>query len=364
MIVPNSRIAFLDYLRALAIIPVLLTHNRAVLAPGGFLGVDVFFVLSGYFITLLLARDLPLHLNLISFFVRRMCRILPLYYLSLLAYLSLIVVLSDYNFSDVKNLNFAFLMLGPPTLENYRMGFYWTLQVEFWFYIIFPIAYFIGRNSLSKTVVFVSLLCLSLYFSFVSGAKQQLYAYLSPALALLVLHAGEFLIGCLVAHLKTHATRINKSFAISLFFLGLFVIFFLYINPADYDLLGNHESLYRYAISCATGVIVIAWASGNLNWVILPGLSYIGLISYSLYLLHLPLMEFISLNELPGRELAEYLPSIVLSRGLNFSSIVHYLGICSIVAAISYVFVEKPSIRLGRRISQRIEKHAPPKPSE
>lgn len=355
MTASKSRIAFLDYLRALAIVPVLLTHNRAILTPGGFLGVDVFFVLSGYFITLLLARDLPIRLNLGSFFVRRMCRILPLYYLTLIAYLLLVVFIGGQELSGVHNLPSAFLMLGPPTLENYRMGFYWTLQVEFWFYLIFPVAYFLGNNSHSRNIIFSGLICVSLYYSFSPGAKQQLQGHLPPALALLIIHAGEFLIGCLVANVKNSALNVQKTLAISLFVFSLCTILFLYINPAGYDLQGHHESFYRYAISCATGLIIVAWASGHLNWVVLPGLSYVGLISYSLYLLHLPLMEFMSFTELPGKELAKYFPSVVFSRGLDFSSIVHYLLICSLVAAITYLFIEKPSIRFGRHWSLVIE---------
>lgn len=351
-----TRIAFLDYVRALAIVPVLLTHNRAVLSPGGFLGVDVFFVLSGYFITTLLSREMNLRDNITTFYIRRMCRILPLYYLSLIIYLLLIQATGPHLTPAAASISNAFLMLAPPSIPGYRMGFYWTLQVEFWFYLFFPILFFLCRPRSTKTLLFVALIALSIYASIDIATKTSIRGTLPAALSYLLLHSGEFLIGALVALYRKEATVIGKTPAYLIFGISLGAILFLYSNPLEFKLLGEYEAVYRYTTAFSTGLLVLFWCSGHANKIVLPGLGYVGLISYSLYLLHLPLLEFLSNIEEPGKWLLQYFPPVVIHRGLDFKSVFHYLLICSVAATLTYRYIEKPSIKLGRHLSHRIEK--------
>ncbi|MEQ8496542.1 MAG: acyltransferase [Gammaproteobacteria bacterium] len=353
-----NRVAFLDYLRALAILPVMLTHDRVVLAPGGFLGVDVFFVLSGFFITLLLQRDLPFVANYASFLVRRMFRILPLYYLSLVAYLLLMRFVDGVAFADMAGISNAFLMLSIPQVEGYRTGYFWTLQVEFWFYLSFPLLFLALPGRQARSVGLVVLAAASLYCAAHPAVLGALRTTLPVAVIQLVEHASEFMIGGLLALWSTRIrfARAWQSWVLLMLGAGGLVVF--YANTFELELFGPHEYLWRFLIASSTGLVVAAWCGGHLNRIVLPGLSYIGLISYSLYLLHLPMMEFMSNIEAPGQALGQIAPWLMIHRGLSAGSVIHYVAICAGFAALTYQFVEKPFIRLGRRVSRLIETRA------
>ncbi|MEQ8659460.1 MAG: acyltransferase [Gammaproteobacteria bacterium] len=355
-----NRVAFLDYLRALAVLPVMLTHDRVVLAPGGFLGVDVFFVLSGFFITLLLGRDMPFVANYASFLVRRMFRILPLYYLSLVAYLLLMRYLDGTPFASMAGVADAFLMLSIPQVEGYRAGYFWTLQVEFWFYLAFPPLFLAMPGRAARAVGLLAIAAASFYCAAHPAVIGQLRAALPVAVVQLIEHASEFMIGALLALWSTHkrSTKAWQSWALLVLGLGGLAVF--YTNILDLDLFGPRQYLWRFLVAAATGLVVAAWCGGHFNRVVLPGLGYLGLISYSLYLLHLPMMEFMSNVEAPGRALGEVAPWLMINRGLTSGSVLHYIVICAVFATVTYLLIEKPFIRVGRRLSRRIETRAAP----
>lgn len=149
----HGRVAGLDGLRAIAIVGVLIFHLRATWLPGGFLGVDVFFVVSGFLITTLLLRELADHgrLDLKAFYVRRARRLLPALVATLIGSLvaALIVerdlllhagrqVLGSLFFA----LNWVEIAAGSNYFDNAQpllfMNF-WSLAVEEQFYLFWPV---------------------------------------------------------------------------------------------------------------------------------------------------------------------------------------------------------------------------------
>ncbi len=143
-------------LRALAVVPVVLYHAHAALMPGGFVGVDVFFVISGYLITAIIAGDLAQgRFSLLTFYDRRIRRIVPAYALvmggTLLAALVSLPPLMLAFFG--KSLEFASVFLAnkhflatagyfQPGVEELPLLHTWSLAVEEQFYLFWPLALF------------------------------------------------------------------------------------------------------------------------------------------------------------------------------------------------------------------------------
>ena len=157
---PFEYVAGIDGLRAIAVLSVIIFHFESSLLPGGFTGVDVFFVISGYVISKSLARNYgeKLSVFLLEFYKRRLLRILP----ALLACLLVTGVISslfipEYWLSSKNDITGAsaffglsnfFLLSGEDGYFSQRVSFNpfvhtWSLAVEEQFYVIFPLMFFI-----------------------------------------------------------------------------------------------------------------------------------------------------------------------------------------------------------------------------
>ncbi len=336
----------IDGLRAIAIILVIASHTNYKifnfdLFEGGNLGVDIFFVISGYLITLILLKELSENKNLIltRFYKRRIKRILP----------ALIFVI-------FATLPFAWNLLTPLDLENYAKSilsslsfisniyFYasgqkysakdselipflhtWSLSVEEQFYIIFPIFILIIYRFYKKFLLtFLNVtLILSLIMSFILNRNYpDLEFYIFPT------RAWEFLSGSILAHLEYSYKRRKIKLKHSSIGtnIGMFMIFFaLFLTHA----LNNKLILDR--VFTVVGVGMIIWfATGE--ELVTKALSSkyivsIGLISYSLYLWHYPIFAF---NRLSG-----------FSEGNNYKFFILVIMLI-LVSIFSYWFIEKP----------------------
>ena len=149
--------AEIDGLRAIAVIPVILFHSGLELFSGGFIGVDVFFVISGYLITTILIKDLENNsFNLLNFYERRARRILPALYFMIIT--SVIIgwfVLTPYFYRDLFQTITATSLFMSNYLLYLKSGYFasiaelkpllhtWSLAVEEQYYVIFPILLFL-----------------------------------------------------------------------------------------------------------------------------------------------------------------------------------------------------------------------------
>lgn len=291
--------AEIDGLRALAVVPVILFHAGFDLFSGGFVGVDVFFVISGYLITTILISDIEKNkFSLINFYERRARRILPVLFFVMLAclpfawFLMVPSQMEDFSQSLIAVSLFAsnFLFWSEsdyfaPAAEEKPLLHTWSLAVEEQYYFLFPIFLLLtwryGRNRVFWLIAFLSLASLALSeWSWRNSPTANFY--LAPT------RAWELLAGSMSAFI-VQKVGINKNNTLS--FIGLFAIL---LTIFFYDKNTPFPSLY--ALPTVVGVVLIILFADEhtavaklLSTRVIVG---IGLISYSAYLWHQPLFAF------------------------------------------------------------------------
>ena len=292
----------IDGLRAVAVVPVILFHAGFELFGGGFVGVDVFFVISGYLITSLILAELEQGtFSVARFYERRARRILPALILVLLACLPFAYALmlphqlKDFAASLVSVVfaisNFFFLSqvdYFSPNAELQPLLHTWSLAVEEQYYFLFPPALLlVWRLARLRTVWFVAaLVLLSFAFSEWAWRENAQRSFFFTLSRFWEIGAGSL---CAFVGLQARG-RVNEILS----FLGLCLIVaavFFYTKETPFP------SFYTLAPVLGT-VLVILFASEVtfvarlLSNAVLVG---IGLISYSAYLWHQPIFAFVRL---------------------------------------------------------------------
>lgn len=297
-------------LRAISILAVIFYHlnkNDAyyTFSSGGFIGVDIFFVISGYLITLNLLKQLNLK-NKISliYFYKRIKRIYPVLFLVVFCSLFLAwLYLLPRDFVDFSESIIHLLILNSNLYFHYSGLVYgnensllkpllhtWSLSIEMQYYIFFPIFLFLFFRFFKKYLV--CLLILLFFFSlglseWGNQNHSQINFYIFPS------RLWEFLAGSLLAYyeVKKKSTNnkliYNSSFPLIGFILICYSVFFF--NDEK-----SHPSILT--LIPVTGVSLIILFSNKKN-IIIKLLSSrllvaIGTISYSLYLWHFPILVF------------------------------------------------------------------------
>jgi peptidoglycan/LPS O-acetylase OafA/YrhL len=297
----------IDGLRALAVIAVILFHSRIPGFGGGYVGVDVFFVISGYLITQLLevSREESTRRTLGAFYLRRMRRILP----ALLATCLVTAIVAVTLFSPDELINVGkYLAATPVLLSNVatwteRSGYFepdiqqlplthlWSISVEEHFYLIYPILlvaisrYRLPYRRLTLLVVAAASLALCVWASHHKPAANYFFA---PT------RAWELLLGATLAIGRT--PRIGHRFATEglavASLLGIAIVVHLYTEETPYPGTAAMLPCLATAALLATGSSPRpALVNRMLSW---PPLVFVGLISYSLYLWHQPLLVFVN----------------------------------------------------------------------
>ena len=295
--------AEIDGLRAIAVVPVILFHAGFELFNGGFIGVDIFFVISGYLITsILYEQKLNGNFSIIKFYDRRIRRILPP--LILTAFLT-IIISTTFTPSDIKNVGQS-LIATFTFLSNYF--FYletdyfnpfnqvspllhtWSLSVEEQYYLLAPILiYALASLKLIKYLIVFILIAISFYFSVT-------LTNINPNLSFYSIHtrAWELLLGTLLAfYCKDYSHLKPKkiiSDTVSTFSLIILILSFLLIKEN-----AKHPSFITLAPVISTALLIYFTLNGGVIKYLLSGklLVSIGLISYSLYLFHNPIFSAI-----------------------------------------------------------------------
>jgi peptidoglycan/LPS O-acetylase OafA/YrhL len=330
--------AEIDGLRALAVVPVILFHAGWKLFDGGYVGVDVFFVISGYLITTILIEDLEnKRLSIISFYERRARRILPALFLVMLVCIPFAWIwmipsqMKDFSQSFVATSLFTSNILfwlesgyfdadskEKPLLHT------WSLAVEEQYYIIFPIflliAWRFGKNRVLSMIVVMAVISL-LLSEWGWRNKPIANFYLAP------MRAWELLAGSTAAFIL-HKYKLQKNN-----FLGLFGLLVILFSIFIYDETTPFPSIYT--LVPVLGVVLIILYGDKDTYVArllsIRAFVGIGLISYSLYLWHQPLFAFAKVRI--------YEPSELIFIVLSFVSI--------ILAYLTWKYVETP-FRNGR----------------
>ena len=324
----------IDGLRALAVMPVMFFHAGFAPFAGGFVGVDIFFVISGYLITTILINDLEGdRFSIIRFYERRARRILPaLFFVMAVSLPVAFAVMTPPQLEDfgqslvavalfVSNIFFYFSEDGyfAPQTELYPMLHTWSLAVEEQFYIVFPILLLLlwrfGRMSAFWVLGGIGLASLILADQGWRWPQANFYLALS--------RAWELLAGAFCAFVLTRrAPMANNALSLAGLVLVLGTIFLL---DKTYPFPG------RYAVPTVLGTMLIILFATPQTWVgrvlSLKPILFLGLISYSAYLWHQPVLAFARIHWI-----------VELPLWLKYAAILASLGL----AWFSWHFVEQP----------------------
>jgi peptidoglycan/LPS O-acetylase OafA/YrhL len=329
--------ADIDGLRAVAIIPVVLFHAGISQVPGGFAGVDVFFVISGYLITGLILNDIANgRFSIAHFYERRVRRILPaLFFVLIFTSIAAYALLMPDDAWEFGRSLFATMLFSSNVLFAKQTGYFqtavemkpllhtWSLGVEEQFYILYPLFVYLITRYLPKRYVGVllSLLGSSLAFSIWDVHWHRSVAFYSSAA-----RAWELLVGAILAVGVIPAAR-SRIMADILASLGLFLLIGSFLSLSGSLPFPGVNALYP-----ALGTALLIYSGTTQATITSRILStkpfvFIGLISYSLYLWHWVLIVFFRYYSL--RPLGGWCSLVLISVGV-------------VIATVSWKFVENP----------------------
>lgn len=309
-------------------------------------GVPLFFIISGFlltasFVSILKKQQHHIRYSVNTFLVKRLLRIYPAYLVSL-------VILSIYH--DSQGFDFLVHFFNIHNLFNgYSRsinGVYWTLAVEFQWYLVAPlfILLFTKNNTKVQVVLLFMFVLLSisirliLFNNYLNDsisqdelswlAQSQLYVYLF-----------NFLIGVFLYQYR------NIRIHIPLFVVLLLIVTLFLIGYIESDLLTDiinrqqqavgYKLLLTYVSTFILGLIVFAFLHIEINKIYFRLISFISLISYSLYIYHFPVVQYMERFNL---DWYIFLPVYLLSS--------------IFIAAISYYLIEAPFLKLSSKLGR------------
>jgi len=311
----------LDYLRALAIFGVLFAHGFGLLYPqmpawfgllghGGFYGVELFFVLSGFLIGRILIRydaDLGNANTVAVFYIRRWFRTLPLFWLFLLLNILLEIQIKDHPLSLGEVLEHGFFL---RTLTAYHPTFFpesWSLAIEEWFYLLFPAAIWVGLHFEKRFVrVFLSVAAAFFLFSTIGrmiSARQPDATWAQWQRVIVIYRFDGLMIGVFAAWISIRWPNFWRSRPRLAAVVGCAMLLALYVSlwrrgngpfafaPDDY-----FARTFRFTLVSLGFALLLPFASlwklEKENFASLT-VRKIALWSYALYLVHLPVFQLL-----------------------------------------------------------------------
>ena len=349
----------IDGLRAIAVGAVILYHSQIMILGyqpfrGGFIGVDIFFVISGYLITSIIYKELSStgSFSFKYFYERRVRRILPaLLFVMLVSYIFAWIFLLPSSFLDFSksilysqgfSSNFYFHYTGqqyddPSSLLKPFLHT-WSLSVEEQYYIIFPIFLIIVFKFYRKYLIHF---LFTGFFISLFLAEWGSRNYPSATFYFIHTRFWELVAGSLLAYYEINLGYRSKSKKLNLIlpFIGLLLI-------AHSILFFDHNMLHPsfFTLSPVLGVCLIIWFS-NKKDLITKILSFklfvgIGLISYSLYLWHYPIFAFYR---------------YIKNTTGNYTNVLIIFIILLALSIFSYFIIEKPFRKKnGNKLSIKI----------
>jgi peptidoglycan/LPS O-acetylase OafA/YrhL len=332
----------IDGLRAIAVLAVMGFHASPHLVPGGFAGVDIFFVISGYLISGLIFREIEKGTFRFSdFYKRRIKRILPPYIVvSLFTLLvsTYLLIPNDYIFYTTSlaaswgfasNIFFSLLSWGyfGQRTEEFPLLHTWSLSVEEQFYFLFPVLLIFLYRYFRKQTIGILLVAGVIFVGISEWKMREVGAYF-----LLPYRAHELIIGVLTFFAVRRKPALSAIASNLLASLGLILVLGTMILLQRSTPFPGVNSLYP---CIGAALLIYAGESGSVvsNALKNKGMVFIGLLSYSLYLWHWPLFSFLRYRQI---DITWPVGSAVIA----VSFVLSYL---------TWKFVERP-IRENRRI--------------
>ena len=338
-------------LRGIAVMSVVFYHAEIIfqsfrIFPGGFLGVDVFIVISGYLMTSIILKEYKTNqsFSFKNYYKRRIRRLLPallfvIFFTSIVAYFVLLpthfeefiksVAASIFFFSNFF-FHFSGQAYGVQVLSEIPLLHTWSLSLEEQFYIVYPIALLgmmVYLKNKIKLILIIGILTSVLFASLTSISHQSFNFYMLPS------RAWEFFFGALLA-ININPLSVGKTKNKGI--LAIFGLLILIFSFAFFDNTKVHPTYLTLIPVIATYLIIQDTDKKNIvnRLLSLRFLVFLGLISYSFYLWHHPIFSFIKIIG-ADKSLIIKILLIVLSIFLAF---------------LTYKFVETPFRKKGEKI--------------
>jgi peptidoglycan/LPS O-acetylase OafA/YrhL len=355
----TSRFHSLDGWRFFAVLIVIKSHvafapSKLQILNWGYLGVDLFFVISGFLITTLLIRERAQfgNISLKKFYLRRTFRIFPIYYLLVLSFALFYLVISPWRPNG-----WAFYAWSFPVLLTYTQDFVliagvffhcWSLAVEEQFYLVWPAIekYLAGTR---KWAIFAVLLLVNQLVNFGAADRMISWIYGHADARLMPVWGVTFtpiLLGVLLAHLLADRATFNAFFRLLSNRLTPIVIL-LAIAASIQWIPQNLEGPPRLTLHVLLALLVasVVIAPGNYLQPVLdhPLIVRLGTISYGIYLYHVLLLMGVErvLARLGGAFTSPLLVFLVTT------------AVTIGAAELSYRYIETPFLRLKARLGRR-----------
>ena len=299
---PLNQLNHIQVLRAVSVLFVFFYHLKNSFFQNGYLGVDIFFIISGLVISLKLHENYEKtnRINIKKFFIKRIKRIYPVLLVFLFTTFLIILIFSpiDTILSNFKRLtfvllgvaNFSYLITKKDYFDNVfedPLHHTWSLGVEEQFYLIYPFflaaCYFIFKKKISKIILtLICLVIIGAYATYQYSDNRMLIFYLP------FFRFWQFLFGALILFLLVKYKKKNNLISLSSFFLIFIVIF-------SKDYFSEFNKLFLVTIF--SGVFLFFYNKKNFLTILFNNKQFIyfGNISYSFYLWHLPVIYFYDL---------------------------------------------------------------------
>lgn len=328
-----------DGLRAVAVMAVLFYHAGFSQIPGGFMGVDIFFVISGFLITAFIVSDLKSNqFSLINFWERRARRILPPLFLVIFAtLLASTFLLLPFDYSEL-GLQIASQSVFSSNILFAKQGGYfdtssdlkallhlWSLAVEEQFYLFYPIVMLIIARYFKS--MFLPFIVIGIIISFILQIAFVEY-YQRYVFYMLPFRCWELLAGSLVA-VTSAPSKFNKNTLEAGSALGLFMIVLALFFYEDHMVFPGYVAALP-----VVGTALIIYCNKTLltkvgSFLAIKPVIGIGLISYSLYLWHWPIMVLAKYYLIPFGEFTSYIGLVCIAASF-------------ILATLTWYYIEQP----------------------
>ncbi|MDP4196921.1 MAG: acyltransferase [Bacteroidota bacterium] len=345
-----SYIPELDGIRALAILLVMIYHTGIPIFKGGFIAVDIFFVLSGFLISSILIKeyDTKDKINLQYFYIKRILRLAP----SLLILLTTIFIISYFRLFNQTEDNYRSILLTLFYSSNWVRAFNqfymgilshtWSLAIEEQFYILWPVVLIplLKIRSRKKVVILLCILALSswllrIFLIFRGAPVERLYNGLDT-------RADALLTGCILAVIQSSEilkNSINRGrICVRMIAVGALFCYFAVLFSISWRNLNNYYWLAS-VIQILTAFLILHSNSSESSPIkkilAFRPIVWIGSISYGLYLWHDPIYEIMRTCKFSQYSIA------------TIGSLITFL-----IASLSYYLVEKPVLSLKRKLSR------------
>lgn len=322
-----------DGLRAISVLAVVLFHLHPTIFKGGWIGVDTFFVLSGFLITSILARELKNtgKIDFKTFYFNRVIRLAPA-----LIFVVVVVGLLTLGFGSLGKENYRSIALTLAYMSNWNLAYQWwdgaalshtsSLSVEEQFYFIWPLLFIAVRqkNIARLAAAIITFAIFWQVYLVIAGASSTRVAFALDT------RCVSIMIGCFLAVAANEklSQRLARYWLLPC--IGLIALTFLYPES-----LAGSQPFFTISTALMSAWLLteIPYTPRLTNFLSYRALVYIGKISYGIYLWHAVLIYFLH-KEMPTNNTA-----------LRIAQDVIVLVGGTLLAALSFKYIEKPLLR-------------------